>query len=113
MIEMKKMKKLIAICLLATMCVVDVSAQSLENEVINTIMARRSIRKYLDKPVEGYTKICVGSCRRSGFLAGQKHRCDTVCMQLPCAAGMPHLLRPMKLIPTRNLVEPPPDSGQE
>ena len=29
------------------------SAQSVyENEVINTIMARRSIRKYLDKPVE-------------------------------------------------------------
>ncbi len=46
------MKKLIAICLLATMCLVDTSAQTMENEVINTIMARRSVRKYLDKPVE-------------------------------------------------------------
>ena len=46
------MKKLITICLLATMCMVDTSAQSIENEVINTIMARRSVRKYLDKPVE-------------------------------------------------------------
>ena len=34
------------------MCLVDTSAQSIENEVINTIMARRSVRKYLDKPVE-------------------------------------------------------------
>ena len=46
------MKKLITICLLATMCMVDTSAQTMENEVINTIMARRSVRKYLDKPVE-------------------------------------------------------------
>lgn len=49
------MKKLITICLLATMCMVDTSAQrlrvgdqrsgmSIENEVINTIMARRSVR---------------------------------------------------------------------
>ena len=45
-------KKLITICLLATMCMVDTSAQTMENEVINTIMARRSVRKYLDKPVE-------------------------------------------------------------
>lgn len=34
-------------------CVLTLSAQSVyENEVINTIMARRSVRKYLDKPVE-------------------------------------------------------------
>ena len=46
------MKKLITICLLATMCMVDTSAQTMENEVINTIMARCSVRKYLDKPVE-------------------------------------------------------------
>ena len=47
------MKKLITICLLATMGAFEAQAQATyENEVINTIMARRSIRKYLDKPVE-------------------------------------------------------------
>ena len=47
------MKKLITICLLATMGVFEAQAQAAyENEVINTIMARRSVRKYLDKPVE-------------------------------------------------------------
>ena len=40
-------------CLLAMMGVLTLSAQNVnENEVINNIMARRSIRKYLDKPVE-------------------------------------------------------------
>ena len=40
-------------CLMAMVCVLTLSAQSVyDNEVINTIMARRSIRKYLDKPVE-------------------------------------------------------------
>ena len=41
-------------CLMAMMGVLTLSAQSsvCENEVINNIMARRSIRKYLDKPVE-------------------------------------------------------------
>ena len=47
------MKKLITICLLATMGVFEAQAQTAyENEVINAIMARRSVRKYLDKPVE-------------------------------------------------------------
>lgn len=49
------MKKLMTICLLATLCVQDALAQSeanIGNEVINTIMARRSVRKYLEKPVE-------------------------------------------------------------
>lgn len=47
------MKRLITICLLATMGVFEAQAQAAyENEVINTIMARRSVRKYLDKPVE-------------------------------------------------------------
>ncbi|MBO7067083.1 MAG: TonB family protein [Bacteroidaceae bacterium] len=41
------------LCLMAMMGVLTLSAQSVyENEVINTIMARRSVRKYLDKPVE-------------------------------------------------------------
>ena len=40
-------------CLLAMTSVQLLSAQSAnENEVINTIMARRSVRKYLNKPVE-------------------------------------------------------------
>lgn len=40
-------------CLLATVSVLSLSAQNaFENEVINNIMARRSVRKYLDKPVE-------------------------------------------------------------
>ena len=40
-------------CLIAMMGVLTVTAQGVyENEVINTIMARRSVRQYLDKPVE-------------------------------------------------------------
>ena len=47
------MKKAFTACLMAVICVLGISAQgSYDNEVINTIMARRSIRKYLDKPVE-------------------------------------------------------------
>ena len=47
------MKRVITFSLLLTMCVLGISAQSsYENEVINNIMARRSVRKYLDKPVE-------------------------------------------------------------
>ena len=49
------MKKLMTICLLAALCMQDALAQSeanIGNEVINTIMARRSVRKYLEKPVE-------------------------------------------------------------
>ena len=38
-------------CLVAMLGVLTLSAQ-FENEVINNIMARRSVRKYLDKPVE-------------------------------------------------------------
>ena len=46
------MKKIL-ICLFAIMGVLTLTAQSVyENEVINNIMARRSIRQYLDKPVE-------------------------------------------------------------
>ncbi len=47
-----KFKRMI-LSLMAMACVLTLSAQSFyENEVINNIMARRSIRKYLDKPVE-------------------------------------------------------------
>ena len=49
------MKKLMTICLLAALCMQDALAQNeanIGNEVINTIMARRSVRKYLEKPVE-------------------------------------------------------------
>ena len=46
------MKRLI-FCFLAMMGVLSLAAQNeFENEVINNIMARRSVRKYLDKPVE-------------------------------------------------------------
>ena len=46
------MKRLF-LCLLAAVSMLSLSAQSeFENEVINNIMARRSVRKYLDKPVE-------------------------------------------------------------
>lgn len=46
------MKRLF-LCLLAAVSALSLSAQSeFENEVINNIMARRSVRKYLDKPVE-------------------------------------------------------------
>jgi len=46
------MKRLF-LCLIAVLSVCSLAAQSeFENEVINNIMARRSVRKYLDKPVE-------------------------------------------------------------
>ena len=46
------MKRMI-LSLMAMACVLTLPAQSsYENEVINNIMARRSVRKYLDKPVE-------------------------------------------------------------
>ena len=46
------MKRLI-FCFMAMLSVVGMTAQSVyENEVINNIMARRSVRQYLDKPVE-------------------------------------------------------------
>ena len=46
------MKKLI-LCFMAMIGVLTLSAQSENNNaVINNIMARRSVRKYLDKPVE-------------------------------------------------------------
>ena len=46
------MKRLI-FCVMAMLSVVSMTAQSVyENEVINNIMARRSVRQYLDKPVE-------------------------------------------------------------
>lgn len=46
------MKRLF-LCLIAALSMCSLAAQSeFENEVINNIMARRSVRKYLDKPVE-------------------------------------------------------------
>jgi nitroreductase len=46
------MKKFL-FCLIALMGVLTLTAQDVyENEVIDNIMARRSVRKYLDKPVE-------------------------------------------------------------
>ena len=46
------MKRLF-LCFIAALSVFSLAAQSeFENEVINNIMARRSVRKYLDKPVE-------------------------------------------------------------
>ena len=46
------MKRMI-LSLMAMVCVLTLSAQSsYENEVINNIMTRRSVRKYLDKSVE-------------------------------------------------------------
>ena len=45
--------KSLFLCLVAMMSLLTLSAQNpMENEVINNIMARRSVRKYLDKPVE-------------------------------------------------------------
>ena len=45
--------KRILFCLLAMIGMLPIAAQEVnENEVLNTIMARRSVRKYLDKPVE-------------------------------------------------------------
>lgn len=48
------MKKILyVLAAMAMMSVLNISAQSeSNNEVINNIMARRSVRKYLDKPVE-------------------------------------------------------------
>lgn len=48
------MKKILyVLAAMAMMSVLNISAQSENNnEVINNIMARRSVRKYLDKPVE-------------------------------------------------------------
>ncbi|MBP3711168.1 MAG: TonB family protein [Bacteroidaceae bacterium] len=46
------MKRLF-LCLMAMVSVLSLTAQNaFEGEVMNTIMARRSVRKYLDKPVE-------------------------------------------------------------
>ena len=45
--------KRILFCLMAMIGMLSVAAQEVyENEVLSTIMARRSVRKYLDKPVE-------------------------------------------------------------
>jgi len=56
------MKKLI-IGLLAIMGVMPLNAQTVqENEVINTIMARRSIRKYTAKPVEHEKLAAIVKC---------------------------------------------------
>lgn len=50
------------LCLLAMMGVLTLSAQSSDNEVINNIMARRSVRKYMDKPVEHEKLETVARC---------------------------------------------------
>ena len=43
----------VMLCLMAMLGVLTLTAQSVyENEVINNIMARRSVRQYLDQPVE-------------------------------------------------------------
>jgi nitroreductase len=44
------------------MGVLTLSAQSSDNEVINNIMARRSVRKYMDKPVEHEKLETVARC---------------------------------------------------
>ena len=60
------------LCLMAMVCVLTLSAQSsYENEVIKNIMARRSIRKYLDKPVE-HAKLEV-IVRAGSTVAGSWH----------------------------------------
>ena len=47
------MMKRLFFCLMAMVSVLTLSAQSVNgNEVINNMMARHSVRKYLDKPVE-------------------------------------------------------------
>lgn len=47
------MMKRMILCLMAMMGVLTLSAQSVnDNPVLSNIMARRSVRKYLDKPVE-------------------------------------------------------------
>jgi len=53
LIETKmKIRTLILCALLAVPGLAQAQSSEISNEVINTIMARRSIRKYLDKPVE-------------------------------------------------------------
>ena len=55
--------KRLTFCLMAMMCVLTISAQStFENEVINNIMARRSVRKYLNKPVEHAKLEAIARC---------------------------------------------------
>lgn len=41
---------------------IDAQSETLTNEVINTIMQRRSVRKYLDKPVEHKKLAAVAKC---------------------------------------------------
>ena len=56
------MKRLI-LCLVAMTAVLTMSAQSTyDNEVINNIMARRSVRKYLSKPVEHAKLEAIARC---------------------------------------------------
>lgn len=58
------MKALLSILIAAVLCPIFVTAQSETptNEVINTILARRSVRKYLDKPVEHEKLEAVVNC---------------------------------------------------
>ena len=55
-----KIKAFLMCALLAAS--VNALAQSQQNEVINTIMARRSVRKYLDKPVEHAKLETIAKC---------------------------------------------------
>ena len=58
------MKKTLAAMMMAMMlpATIDAQSETLTNEVINTIMQRRSVRKYLDKPVEHEKLATVAKC---------------------------------------------------
>ena len=58
------MKKTLAAMMMAMMlpATIDAQSETLTNEVINTIMQRRSVRKYLDKPVEHKKLAAVAKC---------------------------------------------------
>ena len=62
------MKKIMTICLLLAMCVLNVSAQceNCSNEAIKNIMTRTSIRKYTDQPV---SKTDIETLLRAGMAA--------------------------------------------
>ena len=62
------MKKIVTICLLLAICVLNVSAQceNCSNEAIKNIMTRTSIRKYTDQPV---SKTDIETLLRAGMAA--------------------------------------------
>jgi len=55
------MKRMI-LCLMAMMSVLPFWAQGMENDVINTILARRSVRRYLDIPVDHEKLAIIAKC---------------------------------------------------